>query len=255
MIQNKTDLTIFQKSDFDHQSLLNAANKKRDAGTDRSTSIMGPQINGDPLVLVPLSIVRCLMKTNNLHALPHEINTESKVQHYGYLDGSIKGNLSNNVIEAPEEVQEQFDQTTEIDGSITPSDSNLTQNQQKYDSSKSDQRQLPASKVTKRHRIGRIKSKLDERKKLKTLKSIRSLAGVKAPFVKLQKGKLKPPAAPTKPALLCKVCGDKESVHVHYGGKSCKSCRQFFRRTIEKSARYLETDVLYINIFNFFIYV
>ena len=31
----------------------------------------------------------------------------------------------------------------------------------------------------------------------------------------------------------CKVCGDKVSKHVHYGGRSCNSCRAFFRRSVE----------------------
>ena len=32
----------------------------------------------------------------------------------------------------------------------------------------------------------------------------------------------------------CKVCGDISSKFIHYGGRSCKSCRAFFRRTVEK---------------------
>ena len=32
---------------------------------------------------------------------------------------------------------------------------------------------------------------------------------------------------------LCKVCGDSASRHVHYGGRSCHSCRAFFKRTID----------------------
>ena len=35
----------------------------------------------------------------------------------------------------------------------------------------------------------------------------------------------------------CKVCGDKASIHVHYGGRSCASCRAFFRRSVEAKAR------------------
>ena len=32
----------------------------------------------------------------------------------------------------------------------------------------------------------------------------------------------------------CKVCGDASSKFIHYGGRSCQSCRAFFRRTVEK---------------------
>ena len=37
--------------------------------------------------------------------------------------------------------------------------------------------------------------------------------------------------------MLCKVCGDISSKFIHYGGRSCQSCRAFFRRTVEKSKR------------------
>ena len=33
----------------------------------------------------------------------------------------------------------------------------------------------------------------------------------------------------------CGVCGDKASKFIHYGGRSCQSCRAFFRRTVAKS--------------------
>ena len=37
---------------------------------------------------------------------------------------------------------------------------------------------------------------------------------------------------------MCKVCGGgRESKHVHYGGKSCHSCRAFFRRMSKTFAR------------------
>ena len=36
---------------------------------------------------------------------------------------------------------------------------------------------------------------------------------------------------------LCKICGDRASHHVHYGGRSCHSCRAFFRRSVEVKAR------------------
>ena len=30
---------------------------------------------------------------------------------------------------------------------------------------------------------------------------------------------------------LCKVCGDRAGRHIYYGGRTCMSCRQFFRRS------------------------
>ena len=32
----------------------------------------------------------------------------------------------------------------------------------------------------------------------------------------------------------CRICGDAASKFIHYGGRSCQSCRAFFRRTVEK---------------------
>ena len=37
----------------------------------------------------------------------------------------------------------------------------------------------------------------------------------------------------------CKVCGDIASTHIHYGGRSCQSCRAFFRRSVVKFSRYV----------------
>ena len=35
----------------------------------------------------------------------------------------------------------------------------------------------------------------------------------------------------------CRICGDKGSSYNHYGGKSCFSCRAFFKRTVEQRYR------------------
>ena len=35
----------------------------------------------------------------------------------------------------------------------------------------------------------------------------------------------------------CPVCGDTASSHIHYGGRSCASCRAFFRRSVVKQSR------------------
>ena len=37
---------------------------------------------------------------------------------------------------------------------------------------------------------------------------------------------------------LCPACNDKASTHVHYGGRSCHSCRAFFRRSVININRY-----------------
>ena len=47
-----------------------------------------------------------------------------------------------------------------------------------------------------------------------------------------QKRKL--PAEEIESSENCRVCGDESSKFIHYGGRSCQSCRAFFRRTVEK---------------------
>ena len=48
-----------------------------------------------------------------------------------------------------------------------------------------------------------------------------------------------PQEIPKKLAYVCQVCGDKASNYIHYGGRSCHSCRAFFRRSIEAASRYI----------------
>ena len=43
---------------------------------------------------------------------------------------------------------------------------------------------------------------------------------------------------------LCKVCGDMASKHTYYGGRSCQSCRQFFRRSVISFRRQAQNCIL-----------
>ena len=38
-------------------------------------------------------------------------------------------------------------------------------------------------------------------------------------------------------SLKCMICGDAVTGHIHYGGRSCQSCRAFFRRSAQKLYR------------------
>ena len=40
---------------------------------------------------------------------------------------------------------------------------------------------------------------------------------------------------------LCLVCGEKAGKHTYYGGKSCQSCRAFFRRSVHIITRLVLT--------------
>ena len=43
---------------------------------------------------------------------------------------------------------------------------------------------------------------------------------------------------------LCLVCGEKAGQHTYYGGKSCQSCRAFFRRSVHIITRFVLTSLL-----------
>ena len=40
------------------------------------------------------------------------------------------------------------------------------------------------------------------------------------------------------PSLLCAVCGDNAACQ-HYGVRTCEGCKGFFKRTVQKSAKYV----------------
>ena len=45
-------------------------------------------------------------------------------------------------------------------------------------------------------------------------------------------------SATTKASLLCAVCGDNAACQ-HYGVRTCEGCKGFFKRTVQKNAKYV----------------
>ena len=43
---------------------------------------------------------------------------------------------------------------------------------------------------------------------------------------------------PQSPSLLCGVCGDNAACQ-HYGVRTCEGCKGFFKRTVQKNAKYV----------------
>ena len=190
---NATERTL-QQGDPDRIVLQDTRMINRDKGGENIYHNIS-QLSGDPLVLVPLSILRSCLKMNNSYVSPHENNEKSNVHENINLKSGTQHNLSrSNALDRPEKGPSTFKSSINI-------------------------------------RTG--------------VEATPTLKGEMAKWEKTLKRN--PPEIPQK--LVCEVCGDKASNHLHYGGRSCHSCRAFFRRTVEATYRYIKTDRIYMDVF------
>ena len=246
--EKKTMFYTLQKSEFNPNILRNSSSTQHDEAAETSNCIMNSKTNGDPLVFVPLSILKSLMKTNTVYALSHDTSRWTSVQNNSNPHESIQSNSSTNIIMKPTEDKEKSQWTTmSSNGTMiqTPPNNML-------DEVTNSQKNLTASKNMKEPTTGRIKSRNKQLEKLKSTKINRKHVGVPSPFLKKQEEKEKLTKSYKNPVRFCKVCGDKESSYVHYGGNSCKSCRAFFRRAVEKLTRYLEFNIFCVSMYSLY---
>ena len=83
----------------------------------------------------------------------------------------------------------------------------------------------------------KIKLTIDNKKYRNTSKTCNSIKARKSSDLQEQVNTNKQFTNACHSSEKCKICGDKASKHIHYGGKSCHSCRAFFRRCVNKFKR------------------
>ena len=188
------------------------------------------QLNGDPTE--NLSTLLSCLKSN---IYPHEGYWKSNVQLKNTPKSTLQHNISHsNALERPEKGRHQFHPAVKGENLFTLSMDIKIQIPQKW----KDDSTKRFREVRRFDKGGRGKIRNINTNMLKS--SIYSNTGFQStPSAKREEAKRCPQEIPKKLAYVCKVCGDTASNYIHYGGRSCHSCRAFFRRSIEAASRYI----------------
>jgi len=171
-----------------------------------------------PLVLVPLSLLRSYSKLNNLFIVPPQSN-------FNPDDSPLKQTSRETHASMWESRLPQPIPDTET----TLSEVTSTQERpQRRAQSKECTRMTKTMKSnSSKPKLNLLKNQIniDERKTTLVQKHIELKRNK---FMKSQLDDF----------VFCKVCGDEATKHTHYGGRSCSSCRAFFRRSVERFTRH-----------------
>ena len=183
----------------------------------------------DPLVLVPLSVINLMSRTNMSDGERSCL-------------GSLCNKQNNDFVQLSKEAFGSFSYTT---NGVEQRNKQLSQNQTNnpiYTSCidlKDDSPQETRIEAMKAKNLNTKKASHKDNKNYGSTSKTR-ISNQAREFSELQKQvkTKKQYSNDSNSSKKCKVCGDKESKHVHYGGRSCQSCRAFFRRYVKTFTRY-----------------
>ena len=206
IIQNGTESSNYQQGISNARILRDTSMINEDKSVGDMYHTMS-KLTEDPLVLVPLSLLRAYLKRNISYASTRENNVNTL---------NVKDSLSmQNTFQV---IEKRRDDSTKHFGQMGRSD------------------KLGRRKIQNNH------STMDK-------SSIKMRTGDNnTPTPKGGKMTRKIPEVRKPPQYVCKVCGDKASNHIHYGGRSCHSCRAFFRRGVEAASRYINVNRIYMGV-------
>lgn len=231
MIQNEPASSRSQEANFDRK-VLRVTSRRNDEKFDGSLYHTNYEINGDPLVFVPLSILRSCLNRKILHLPSQETNNKKNVQGNTNTQDGMQLNLSCAAMKAPGKDEKQFHLMMRGNDLTTPSmDDEIQITRKSRDGTMKNDQQLKRYDKIELSETGN-----DNHRDLKS--SIN--AGTDREEIYPQYGEQeerKYSERNPNVKYVCKVCGDTATNHIHYGGKSCPGCRAFFRRTVESIAR------------------
>ena len=182
----------------------------------------------DPLVLVPLSIVKPYLMMN--HSMKPGSNSTSNSG-----DSNISASIT------PKRGSNLTEQNRMKENELVIQKTRQNRNRSSRDSShiqwrKEKKTRKPTRKLISTNRSEKLptKKKHNPSTNLKIQEHI-NLLDFKSRISIDRKTKARnADTSPNEP--FCKVCGDTSSKHSHYGGSSCYSCRAFFRRSVEAAS-------------------
>ena len=185
--------------------------------------------NCGPFVLLPLSMLKYYLKPNALSGMAGESKSDNPTPTSKQI--AHEDNESMFSEQTTDSSEYEIDTSLDIEtssGGFQQHSPNSTQEQ-----NSSNLTQPKNEYPLNRRRLGR-----KTRNKRQNIKMIRP--GSSASDQQMDYSNLyRTPEDASNVSAFCKVCGDKASIHVHYGGRSCASCRAFFRRSVEAKTRYI----------------
>jgi hypothetical protein len=241
MIQTALSLCELQEEYVDDKFFSNTSKINGEAN-GRNKRNISSQIGEEPLVLVPLSVLRSSLTGNEVCLSSYEADGKSKLQANPNQKSSRKNNMSSKVMKNSENLKDQFYLKLRIDNLTTPSNESSIHNPQRgrNNCAKRLHQKLRSSKMDTDTKIRKSNTKTYQARKSKSSTSTRAFVQVIRPLTGVKEER-KGTKKPQDGSQFCKVCGDEASRHAHYGGRSCNSCRAFFRRSIEASTKYAKT--------------